>query len=264
MKRLLIAGIFSFLFFSCADEVKNTDEEKSVELHFSSKTIEEKLDDCLPENGECTFISLTFPVAEDGQGAAEKINESIERFLLNTIDYQDDGTAQEPEELAKSFIENYQETAEDFPEYELAWEATISGEIAYRSSEIISVKFKTDMFTGGAHGYRSTNYLIFDPETGEKIKSEDLFTSEFRDFVELDFRKKQGIPENANINSTGLFFENDVFQLPANIGITGEQVILHYNAYEVAPYSAGNFVLRYSRDSIQDYLRIKPVPKPDF
>ncbi|WP_172822584.1 DUF3298 and DUF4163 domain-containing protein [Gramella sp. MAR_2010_147] len=257
MKRILLPLLLALLSISCADEKKESENKTEKELSFSSKTIEKRLEACNPEEGDCTFISLVFPVAENGTGEAEKINKEIENFLLNTIDYQEDGGVEKPEELAENFIKNYQETAREFPEYELPWEATINGKVAYHTPNLISLKFNTDMFTGGAHGYRSTRYLNFDSETGKILKPEDLFTSEFIDFVEKDFRNKKGIPLNENINSTGLFFENDRFHLPQNIGITNEKVILHYNAYEIAPYAAGNFILTYSRNKIEQFFNLK-------
>lgn len=254
MKRILTAFIFISLLISCADENKNGRTDDS--LSFSSKTIEKTMDNCQPEEGDCTFISLNFPVAENDQASAEKINEKIQDFLNRTIDYQDEGGTVTPEELTSNFIENYKKTAKDFPEYELPWEATISGNVLYKSPHLISIRFKTDMFTGGAHGYRSTNYLNFDP-AGNLLKAKDLFTPEFIDYVEQDFRKKQNIPANSNINSTGMFFENDVFHLPQNIGFTKDSVILHYNAYEIAPYASGNFTLKYSKTEIMKFLKVE-------
>ena len=257
MKRYLLPLVMALLLIACADEKKETEPKPEEELSFSIKTIEKKLNDCEPEKGECTFISMIFPVAENGSATAENINKEIEHFLINTIDYQDDGGAEKPEELAVNFIQNYKETAQEFPEYELPWEATINGKVAYRNPEIISLKFNTDIFTGGAHGYRSNRYLNFNAENGKLLHTEDLFTSEFIDHVEKDFRKKQNIPSNENINSTGMFFENDEFHLPQNIGITDEKVILHYNAYEIAPYADGNFILTYPKSEITRFLKLK-------
>jgi len=257
VRRILIAFVSVFLAISCADEKKENVENEKKDLSFSSKIIEKRLNDCLPENGECTFISLTYPVAENGYGGAEKINKEIEDLIVRTIDFQDEGHSEKPEELVENFIRDYEETANEFPEYELPWEATVIGKINYRSPGVVSIKFNTDMFTGGAHGYRSTNYLNFDPETGKALKRSDLFNSDFIDYVEKDFRQKKNIPLDSNINSTGMFFENDEFHLPANIGITKDEIILHYNAYEIAPYSAGNFVLTYPKTEIEQYLKIK-------
>ena len=256
MKKFLSAILLVSLCIACADEKKEKKTTIDKALSFSPKTIEKKLDGCLPEEGDCTFISLTFPVAENGTGAAEKINHKIEDFLVRTVDYQDDTSNENAEVLAENFIENYKEAASEFPEYELAWEATINGKIFYRSPKLISVQFNTDIFTGGAHGYRSTNYLNFDPETGKLLTIEELFTPEFQSMVEQDFREKQEIPQDGNINSTGMMFENDEFQLPANIGINEELVILHYNAYDIAPYADGTFILTYPRAEIEQYLRL--------
>lgn len=259
MKRIFIASLLVFLCLSCADEKKGSEINEETALTFSSKNIEKRLDDCHPEEGNCTFISITYPFAENGSTQAEKINKNIEHFIQNIIDYQDESEAEKPEELASDFIKNYRETAAEFPEYELPWEATITGKINYRSPELISISFNSDMFTGGAHGYRSTNYLNFNPENGQVIKSEDLFTSEFIDFVEKDFREKQQIPMDRNINSTGMFFENDKFHLPQNIGFTKNEVILHYNAYEIASYASGSFVIKYPKKEIKQFLKIEEI-----
>lgn len=253
MKKLLIGCLSLLILASCADEKKENDVEK--ELTFSIKEIEKRLDDCDPEVGECTFISLSYPVAENGEGQAKIINRSIEKYIQNLIDFQDEESTKTPEVLADNFISNYKETAKDFPEYELPWEASLMGKVAYRSPSVISMEFNSDMFTGGAHGYRSRNFLNFDPKTGEKLKAEDLFTNNFVDFVEKDFRRKKKIPEGENINSTGYFFENDEFHLPINIGFTKDKIILHYNAYEIAPYSAGQFEMIYPKSEISEYLR---------
>ncbi|MCB7482029.1 DUF3298 and DUF4163 domain-containing protein [Christiangramia sediminis] len=257
MKRILLPFVMALLLIACADEKKETEPKPEKELSFSIKSIEKRLNDCEPEKGECTFISMIFPVAENDSIAAKNINREIENFLINTIDYQDEGGAEKPEELAETFIQNYKETAQEFPEYELPWEATINGKVAYSNPKIISLKFNTDIFTGGAHGYRSTRYLNFNAENGKLLHTEDIFSSEFIDYVEKDFRKKQNIPSNENINSTGMFFENDEFHLPQNIGLTEEKVILHYNAYEIAPYAAGNFIMTYSKSEIKQFLNLK-------
>lgn len=254
MKKLFIVLMSIVLLSSCADE-KKEQEKESEALTFSTKTIEERLEDCNPEMGECTFISLSFPVAENKGLVAEKINTTLEKFIQNTIDFQEEDAAQKPEMLAKSFISYYKETAKEFPEYELPWEATMNGNVAYRSPDIVSIKFNTDMFTGGAHGYRSINYLNFDPKTGKQLRASDLFSDDFKAFVEKDFRLKKNIPAGKNINSTGFFFENDKFHLPTNIGVTENKVILHYNAYEIAPYSAGPYVMNYSKSKVATYLK---------
>ncbi len=215
------------------------------------------MDNCLPEEGNCTFISLTFPIAEKGSDGAAIINEKIHNLLVRTIDYQEDTIVKNTETLAANFIRDYKETISEFPEYELPWEATINGKVNYQSSEIVSLKFNTNMFTGGAHGYRSIDYLNFDAKTGELLNTDDLFKTGFAEYIEKDFREKKEIPLDANINSTGMLFKNDEFQLPKNIGFTEDSVTLYYNTYEIAPYSDGTFEFTYPKEEIEKFLKYK-------
>lgn len=250
------------LVFSCKNDEKNEKiETENTTISFNSKTLEKSLDDCEPEQGECTFISINYPIAFGKDDAAARINKSIQNFIRNTVDYEDESSSKTPQELVDNFIANYQETASEFPEYELPWEATITGKTLFQNENMICLQFNTDMFTGGAHGYRSVNYLNFDAKTGKKLQNTDLFTAQFRDFVEHRFREKHHIPEGSNINSTGMFFENDEFHLPANIGFSKSEVILHYNAYEIAPYAAGDFRMVYPKSEIEQFLKTSSAKK---
>tara|TARA_B100000929_G_C15500313_1_gene417226 strand:+ start:1508 stop:2296 length:789 start_codon:yes stop_codon:yes gene_type:complete len=261
LKKFLFPLLSSLLLLACQDENKEPENEVDDSLQFSIKTIEKSLDNCKPEHGECTFISLIFPEAENGMAQAEEINAVIEQFLSQTLNYQENEIPENPEELATNFIQNYKETAEEFPKYELPWEATINGKVMYENEQLIAMKFNTDMFTGGAHGYRSTRYFNFDAETGKLLRSEELFTSDFIDYVEKDFRKKHNIPMDKDINSTGFFFEKGYFRLPLDIGFTEDKVILHYNAYEIAPYATGSTILSYPRSEIESFLKLKSASK---
>lgn len=252
MKKAILSAIISLILFSCADEEKKPEIEILV---FEQKNIENSYKNCDPEKGDCTFISLSFPVAEGGGKISQKINLEIESFLQNTVDFTESERIQSTQDLVDQFLLNYERTANDFPDYELPWEATILGKVNQQNEKLISMEFTIDMFTGGAHGYNSINYLNFDAETGKLLVVEDLFTSEFTEKAAQDFRVKQNIPEGASINDTGFLFENEKFHLPANIGIYPGKIVLHYNAYEIAPYSAGSFRMTYSRAEISEYLK---------
>ena len=254
MKRLFFCIFLISIFSACKNDPQEP-VKTTKPLSFSSETIEKSAENCNPENGDCTFISLTYPVAKNGKKQAETINKAIEEQLIKTIDFQEEGEADQITELADNFIKNFKITAQEFPEYETPWEATVNAKVIFHSEALISVKFDSNIFTGGAHGYSSTSYLNFDSQNGTLLNKADLFTEEFQDFVEEDFRKKQNIAPDTNINSTGMFFKDDSFHLPNNIGITGDSIILHYNAYEIAPYAAGNFILEYSKNNIKQYLK---------
>ncbi|MNR19126.1 hypothetical protein D3C85_1358940 [compost metagenome] len=158
--------------------------------------------------------------------------------------------------LTTSFIESYEEMHNKFPNETFGWEGKIKGNVEYESNQIINIKIDHYTFTGGAHGYQGYRSLLFNPKTGKIIFSDQLFKNEkeFKAFAEKAFRSKYKIPEKANINSTGLMFENDKFQLPQNIFYTEEGLLLYYNSYEAASYADGPKELLFPYDEVNKYL----------
>ena len=153
-------------------------------------------------------------------------------------------------------MDNYEVSAKEFPEYNIPWEASVEGELVNETPEVISIKYKLALFTGGAHGYTSITYLNFNPETGDLLTNDEIFKPEFKDYAEKLFRKKNEIPEDSSINSTGFFFEDDKFQLPQNVGILKNKIVLRYNAYEVASYAEGGIQLEIPMDKAKDFIKI--------
>ena len=249
LKKLIPLLLFSLLFAAC--------QQESQELDFINYSVERSYEQCNPENANCSYIRMEYPVASSNNATARNINREIENHLRYILDYEDEQNAKSAEAIAESFIRNYGKTKEDFPEYETAWEASIYGEVTYTSEELVSISFNSEVFTGGAHGYTSMTWLNFNPETGEIYKMEEIFTEDFSEFVEVQFRKEFNIAEDASINSTGLFFEEDKFHLPQNIGFNGNGIVLYYNVYEIASYADGPFTMSFSKNKIAQYLKIE-------
>ncbi|MDT0676448.1 DUF3298 and DUF4163 domain-containing protein [Autumnicola musiva] len=254
MKKFLLILLTAVVLTSCEKEKKP--------LQFTNYSVEKSYDQCNPEEGDCAFISISYPVAKKESEAASRINEEVKNHIIKIVDYQEEEKIASVEDLAIHFIENYKNTARDFAEYELPWEGSVFAEIARRTPELISFRFNSRMFTGGAHGYSSISFLNFNPENGESYAHEELFTPEFKKFFEQRFREDQNIPQGDPINSTGLFFEDDTFVLPQNIGFTKSGIVLHYNAYEIASYAEGEFTYRFSYDEIEQYLKLQMEESP--
>ncbi|GHA36270.1 hypothetical protein GCM10007103_17220 [Salinimicrobium marinum] len=208
-----------------------------------------------PEN-QCTVISLDFPVATGPDEVSGRINKTLENYIIEIVSSVEDTTTTSLEELADDFIADYLSTTSDFPE-EPTWEAYVTGKVFYTSANLISIGINSEIFRGGAHGYRALSFLNFNPENGAQYFQEDLFTPEFKDYAEMVFREDQDLPEEDNINSTGFWFEEDTYQLPVNIGFDEDNVILIYNAYEVAPYSAGNIHIEIPKEEVESYLKVE-------
>lgn len=246
--------LIPLIFFAAC---KSDKKEPENTLFFENETlVKTQGEDChIPQN-QCAIISIDYPVATGPQGISKRINSSVKEYIIGIISSEAAEQISSLEELADDFIEDFIHTAEDFKE-EPAWEAYINGRIYSKDDALISIGINSEIFRGGAHGYRGLSFLNFNPETGEQYSHDDLFTPEFRDYTEKIFREQQGIPAGEDINSTGFWFENNAFQLPQNVGFEKDNILLVYNAYEVAPYSAGNFYIEIAREEVESYLKLE-------
>lgn len=236
--------IFLMLFISC-----------SKELNFENQSFQKTSSlDC---NENCPTIELEIPIANSSGIVADSINNSVFLTVKSIVDFGDKpNTSKDYGQLAASFIQAYEQLKKDFPRDNFGWEAKIEGEVKYRSENIINIEISHYTFTGGAHGYAGLRSLLFDPETGKQIPNETLFKNWklFQVFAEVKFRTKYKIPKDQPINSTGMLFENDVFQVAQNIFFTEEGILLHYNPYEIAPYVDGSRELLIPYKEANDYL----------
>jgi len=249
VKKLLLPFIIIMLLAGCKKEEQ--------ELEFQVLSIEQVSEEnCIPEEENCTFISIQIPWALDSETRSKKINRKIEEHIVQLIDYQEENNFNNLEGLSEKFIDDYEASAKEFPEYNIPWEASVEGRISHRSPDLISIEFDLALFTGGAHGYTSVSYLNFNSKTGDQLWTKDIFEDEFTSYAEKLFRQKNDIPEDQPINSTGLFFENDSFQLPQNIGFSKNKIILRYNAYEVASYAEGGIQLEIPIKEVEEFIKI--------
>ncbi|MDX6180724.1 DUF4163 domain-containing protein [Flavobacterium sp. Fl-77] len=243
MKNCLLSLLLLFVFASCTKE-----------LSFENETV--KKESALPCKKDCPKISIDVPVAKNSP-VVDSINKKILNILKEIVYFgEKPAEAKDYATLAASFIASYEEMHKKFPSETFGWEAKIAGNVEFQSEQILNIKIDHYTFTGGAHGYQGFRSLLFDPKTGKNIPNNRLFKNEkkFKAFAEKEFRTKFKIPSAANINSTGLMFENDSFQLPQNIFYTNQGLLLYYNSYEAASYAEGPLELLFPYDAISDYL----------
>ena len=247
------AFVLLLLLFTACKEGK---EEKVLPLAFQRETlVEKKGADCNKKDFQCSIISLEVLKATGDTENAEKINLHLrnEVFRLFPEMGLKPGSLQT---LATSFLNEYEKAAEKFAG-ESPWQAYVHQNIYLNTRELLSIGTTAEIFSGGAHGYQNLHFLNLDPTTGETLSLKELFLPGFVALVEKRFRKIHGIPAQANINSTGLNFEENQFYLPENIGFTEKNVVLIYDSYEIAPYAAEEIRLDIPLDRAREFLNIQ-------
>lgn len=244
-KKLLIAILLTAIITSC-----NTDN--------SLKTVPFLITDQPCDS--CARVELEYPLTPGKNRKERKINAELNQWVIRAIDLAPENNSTTVEEAVSNFKAAYQQIKNDFPDdYNLNWESTVDGEICYEDQHLFVVCMQTYSFTGGAHGYGSSHYLLFDKEKGELLKKQDMIDDEegFMRIAEIKFREIYGLPEDAPLNEQGFMFEGDRFHLPDNIGYTHNGLKLIYNPYEIAPYSDGQIVIDIPYQEVNAFLKYK-------
>jgi hypothetical protein len=211
----------------------------------------------------CPIVSVDIPEAIGNNKLVKSINLGLQEEVISKLTFDDEINAATIQEAIESFTNGYFELKKIYPDETIGWEAKINGMITYEDNELLTIELKSYLFTGGAHGYGSTNFLNFDKKKAKEMNDWDLFKDKdgFEKYAETQFRLQHNIPANQPINSTGFMFEDDHFYLPENIGFTGEGLKLLYNQYEVASYADGLIELTLPYKEIQKFLSGNINPK---
>ncbi|HLV13650.1 MAG TPA: DUF3298 and DUF4163 domain-containing protein [Xanthomarina sp.] len=200
-------------------------EEKPIEFKEINKTTSTN-----------KLVEINIPEASGTDVASAAINKAIDELIISSLgsDELESAAPKTVSESIDSFNAEFNRFKADFPDSVMAWEAQIDGEVMYQSSDVISISITTYINTGGAHGSLNIRFLNFNAQTGAPLRNEDLF-EDYLGFT--DMAKTYFYEEIADKRE--LYFEPDTFQLPENIGLTEDGVILLFNTYEIAPYSTG-------------------------
>lgn len=205
---------------------------------------------------ECPEVNIDVPKALGNNKLAKSINLALQEEVISKLTFDDEINAETIQQAIESFTNGYFELKKIYPDETIGWKATINGLVTFEDNDLITIELRSYLFTGGAHGYGSTNYLNFDKKRGKEIDTSELFEDKegFQKYAETQFRIQQNIPINKSINSTGFMFDKDHFYLPENIGFTEKGLKLLYNQYEVASYADGPIELTLPYKDIQIFL----------
>lgn len=131
-----------------------------------------------------------------------------------------------------------------------AYEMECNQLLEVESGEALVWKTFLYVYTGGAHGMQTVQYLNIDPKTGEEITLDRLFKPEMRDTVRDRVRAKlaSGVYGNE-------IFDMAAVELPAQFRLGGDSIVFQYQVYEIAPYVSGPIAVSLAKAELADCLR---------
>lgn len=244
MRKLLLVFLLIFI-TACSNKPK-----------FVEQIIEKSIENC---EEDCLSINLNYLICKKPNKFANNFNKEIESQVVNfLLSNQIDSLKNVEitiEESLEAFMKDYNNLHQYFPDIS-AYELILNDSISFENEKMISLVSSRYSYTGGAHGISSKVFLNFDLSNGELIENEDLFTDlpQVLKIAENHFKKQQNISAES-LNEKGFWFEDDTFHLPENLGVVGENLVLYYNPYEIAPYIEGTFELKIPIEQVKKYLK---------
>ncbi|OED35195.1 hypothetical protein AB832_06390 [Flavobacteriaceae bacterium (ex Bugula neritina AB1)] len=232
--------------FSCKNQEHLTFETKIIAI--------QDFFDC--QTTDCVTTEILLLKSVNETKISKRVNQEIEKAACIILNMENNAPAKTIDAAIRRFNLSYQQTKKEFPDEITPYEISINCHLSFQNQEILSVLIESYIYTGGAHGNGNSTYLTIHAKTGKLIKPMSLFKNynEFLNYSEKVFRQKHTIGDHKSINSTGFFFENDQFTLPANIGFTDRNVILFYNQYEISSYAEGPVELKLEKEKVSDFF----------
>ena len=254
MEKLL--SIFLFvLCSSCQDGASKSVSSANKQLiqrdslSYSYKTFK-NVSQYFVENEEqidSAYYHISYPYFED-----TALNRAIHPYIM--IDGDDS-----PELAAESFILGYDEFVEEnstntinFP-----WYKNVISKVWTNSPLVLTLATAVDEYTGGAHGNHYTLISNIDITNKKKIEIKDIIEenkiADFTKIAENRFRKQENLSQSSSLEKD-FFFENGIFAINDNFGLTKENLVIYYNEYEIRPYADGPTLLEIPYTDFENIL----------
>ncbi len=166
------------------------------------------------------------------------------------------------EDAARSFIDAYDEFAEDHSTglISAAWYKKAQARVINNTPLFLTLETAIDEYTGGAHGSHLTFYHNIDVQKSKKIALDELFHDDkFVDFVKIaekQFRKQENISVDYSLEED-FFFEGGKFTLNDNFGLGKSSLIIYFNEYEIRPYAEGSTQIEIPYTDLISLLNIR-------
>ncbi len=249
MSRCFALYFTGFLLFSCASETP---------LEFTQQTISSSnIAACTDK--KCPEITVDYELLNETHPLAAIINKENQKYVAAIISsaVMPDQYAVTVSEGVHSFVSNFQDYMGDFPSSVEMYELDIQNFVAFSDDDFISLQTDYYIFTGGAHGYGGLEYLVLDTQSGNQLLLDQIVEDEaaFAQFAEVQFRSQNDITPKANINSTGFWFDEDLFYLSETYGFTQDGFEIVYQVYDISSYVEGPITLSITWEQIKPYLK---------
>ncbi|MEE4273529.1 MAG: DUF3298 domain-containing protein [Thermoanaerobaculales bacterium] len=252
MPRLIPAIVSFVLITGCggADPVDRPPVTETTEIApvvFTSETVMSESDDCDDESSRCARVEVA-TVATHG-GGTEETRDNIDLFVMHDlisrlrsfVPEEIGNPLTHPQDLADAFIAQYRAFIEEWPESAGGWFVKIDTGVVYNTGAVCTLCISERAYTGGAHPNSRQRLVSFDVGTGQLLGVNDLTRdpAELARMATQRLRIDHDLEPDGDLATAGFWIPEGGLELPDNVGVVGDGLLIHWDPYEIAPYSMG-------------------------
>ena len=248
-KRHIIAAICVFLVLAIAGcaSVPKMDKPQYSQWHYKFTILyaPELLSKSPKLDLAMSLVEINYPAEQIGF-----FNEVL--YQAENLDLYKDRVVREQREMYRIRFSGLEE-AEQKNSWECYYKDAFSVIDSHEKGVIIERVINT--YNGGAHGMKLNRFYVLDMESLRMIKIDDLFKDyqgdETRKVIYEELRNYSKLEENQSL-SEGIYLTDEP-ELSFNFFLTQEGLGLHWDPYEIAPYSEGSI------DIVVPWRKIRPL-----
>ncbi|MDM1347146.1 DUF4163 domain-containing protein [Myroides marinus] len=257
MKKTLLILFLSMAVISCKKDKSFSFEEKVYQKLLLETCVED----------DCTEIKITTAeIIKPTDEISTKINQNNLAIITDILSFEDEKkTATTYDDIVQSFINAYTALVAKYPKATIPWQATADNVVTFYNDNLLSFTLDYYMSTGGASGFKGEKAIHYNPTTGEQYTNEQLFKN-YNDFKQLVITKLKGsksIDKGDTIQKDELAFDESSFQLPEDIFIYEDSIVLNFNSSELGALANKVITITLTKEEVAPYLSFDLTPKPN-
>jgi hypothetical protein len=258
MKRYSVLCVFALTALVCAC-VSTSGSKKSpyTQRHYIFTIL---LDPEKPGDSPRLDIALSLLHMKYPAEQADYLNEVL--YSTTSFEAYKDRIVQEQRTKYRSSLAEITEPSvgKNTAGYNWRYAETVGIKSSGRQGVVIERVF--DIYSGGPHGLTTKRYYVIDMDEQKPLRIEDFFVNfqeekRLRDIVYFELRKYSGLESGQKL-SEGIFFADEP-ELTFNFFITNEGLGLHWDPYQIAPYSQGNIQIIVPWQVIRPLMQIEGI-----
>lgn len=200
------------------------------------------------KNAPAATVSLLFPDPQWGSSAV--VNHQLRKILFYLYfgreDLSESIVSQAIDTEIQRFMEGYLAQNQEYYQKEMpaasfSWEKNLQFDVVCNTKQVLSLRVRSYVFSGGAHGMEVKKTLNYNLQQEEVINLQEIIPMYHYSALSALIKQKLALRygTDADASLTGLGFFKDDISPSENFYITPNGIGFIYNPYEIGPFDMG-------------------------